>query len=121
MVIVIIHLTTECLLLMFKLYCSSWRTFATTHAVPPPGHLPGHKHKALSVQSDVTKRSVYRQYVKAWSDGGSHIHISWAKFTLWLELVTDIRAIKPGTKLCFECRQNFNVIFKSANLPEDEN
>ena len=46
MVIVIIHLTTECLLLMFKLYCSSWRTLhyicnITTRA------LPGHKHKAL--------------------------------------------------------------------------
>ena len=31
-----------------------------------------------------------------------------------------LRGIKPGTDLCFECEQNVNVIFKSANLPEEE-
>ena len=68
----------------------------------------------------MTKRSVYRQYVKVCADDGKP-HISWAKFHfLWLELVPDISAIKPGTDLCFECQQNVNVILKSANLPEDE-
>ena len=93
---------------------------ATTHAIPLPGCLPGHKNKALLLPSDMTKRSGYHQYVKACADDGKP-HISWGKFhSLLLELVPDISATKPGTDLCFECQQNVNVILKSANLPEDE-
>lgn len=93
---------------------------AATHAIPLPGRLPGHKNKALLLPSDMSKRSVYRLYVKACSDD-SKPHISWAKFhSLWSELVPDISTIKPATDLCFKCQQNTNMIVKSANLPEDE-
>ena len=84
------------------------------------GRLPGYKNKALLFVIRMTKRSVNRLHVKACADDGK-LRISWAKFhSLWLELVSDISAIKPGTDLCFECQQNINVILKSANLSEDE-
>lgn len=96
------------------------KALAATHAIPLPGRLPGHKDKALLLPSDMSKRSVYRQYVKACSDAGRP-HISWAKFhSLWLELVPDINTIRPATDLCFECQKYSNMIVKSANLSEDE-
>ena len=56
---------------------------ATTYATSLPGHLPGHKHKALPLQSHMTKRSVYHQYVKACSDDGSHISVGQSLLSGW--------------------------------------
>ena len=56
---------------------------ATTHAIPLPGCLPGYKNKALPLQSHMTKRSVYHQYVKACSGDGSHISVGQSLLSGW--------------------------------------
>ena len=56
---------------------------ATTHATLLPGHLPWRKYKALPLQSHMTKRSVYRRYVNACSDDGSHIYFGQSLLSGW--------------------------------------
>ena len=96
------------------------RNLAATHAIPLPGRLPGHKDKALLLPSDMSKRSVHRQYMEVCSVDGRR-HISWATFQLlWSKLVPEISTIKPATDLCLECQHNIASVIKSTNPPENE-
>ena len=66
------------------------RHLASTHAIPLPGRLPGHKDKALLLPSDMSKRLVHRQYMEACSVEGRQC-LSWATFqSLWSTLVPEI-------------------------------
>ena len=96
--------------------------FATVHALPLPGRLPGQysDEKALLLPSYMSKRYVYRQYCQA-CDEQKEMHVSRRKFeNLWSELLPGIAAMKPATDLCPICQSNIITIFRSANLPDSE-
>lgn len=93
--------------------------FATIHALPLPGRLPGQfsDDKALLLPTYMNKRHVYRMYCEA----SANDYVSRRKFeTLWNELVPHISCMKPATDLCEVCHLNIVKITRSANLPLSE-
>ena len=93
------------------------RNFASVHALPLPGRVPGNfDERYVLLPSDMSKRFVYRKYEEACS---LEKCVSRRKFeTIWSETVPFIVTAKPSTDLCFTCQQNSRLIMKSANLPE---
>ena len=95
--------------------------FATIHALPLPGRLPGQysDEKALLLPSHMSKRYVYRQYRLACNKKGE-VHVGRRKFEdLWSELLPGIAGMKPATDLCHICQLNIVNIMRSANLPDE--
>ena len=93
--------------------------FATVHALPLPGRLPGQfsDEKALLLPSDMLKRYVYRKYCAALPT--EEKPISRRKFeSLWCQLVPHISLMKPKTDLCETCHLNITRVLRSANLAE---
>lgn len=96
--------------------------FATIHALPLPGRLPGQfcDDKALLLPSHMSKRYVYRQCCHA-NDEMREIPVGRRKFEdLWSQLLPHIASMKPATDLCDTCQSNIVKIICSANLPESE-
>ena len=97
--------------------------FATVHALPLPGRLPGRysDEKALLLPSHMSKRYVHRQYCQACDEKGE-MHVGHRKFEdLWgFELLPGVAAMKPATDLCHLCQSNVVKIVRSANLPDSE-
>ena len=93
--------------------------FATIHALPLPGRLPGQfsDEKALLLPSHMSKRYVYRQY-KQVCEESRDIPVSRRKFEdLWNGLLPHISSMKPKTDLCPDCQDNVMKIVRSVNLP----
>ena len=96
--------------------------FATIHALPLPGRLPGQysDEKALLLPSNMSKRHVYRQYCHACKEARD-ISVGRRKFeNAWNELLPHIVCMKPASALCDTCQSNIVQIMRSANLPEAE-
>ena len=96
--------------------------FATVHALPLPGRLPGQfsDEKALLLPSHMSKRYVYRQYRQACNEK-REIPVGRRKFeNLWSELLPHIASMKPATDLCDTCQSNIVKIMRSANIPDSE-
>jgi len=96
--------------------------FATIHALPLPGRLPGQysDEKALLLPSHMSKRHVYRQYCHACAETGE-TPVRRRKFeNLWNELIPHIACMKPASDLCEKCHSNVVSIMRSANLPESD-
>ena len=89
---------------------------ADIHAVPSPGQLPKlHDYPVMKLPSDVSKATVYRDYVtasKALQDTGEEVRIiSYRQFhRLWPELVPSVTTVKPSSDLCFICQENVVTI-----------
>ena len=93
------------------------RNFATVHALPLPGRMPGiySKEKALLLPSEMSKRYVYRQYCEACTESP----VCRRKFEmLWCELLPHISAMKPATELCEVRHLNIVKITCTSNLPD---
>ena len=98
------------------------KRYADVHAVPLPGRLPKHQdYRVMKLPSDVTKASVYREFILAREAEASNTRIlSYRQFCrLWQELVPFVTTMMPSTDLCFTCQENVASIMRSANLPED--
>ena len=96
--------------------------FATVHALPLPGRMPGvfSDEKALLVPSSMSKWYVYRQYEQACREKGE-IPVGRRKFEmLWCELLPHISAMKPATDLCETCHFNIVKITRACNLPDPQ-
>ena len=96
--------------------------FATVHALPLPGRLPGQfsDEKALLLPSHMSKRYVYRQY-KQVCEESNDLPVSRRKFEdIWNGLLPHISSMKPKTDLCHVCQENVMKIVRSINLPESE-
>ena len=96
--------------------------FATVHALPLPGRLPGQfsDEKALLLPTHMSKRYVYRQYRQACNEK-REIPVGRRKFeNLWSELLPHIASMKPATDLCDTCQSNIVKIMRSANIPDSE-
>ena len=101
------------------------KRYADIYAVPLPGRLPKHHdYRVMKLPSDVSKATVYRDYVtasKALQDTGEVRIILYRQLRrLWQELVPFMTTMKPSGDLCFVCQENVTAIMRSTNLPEDE-
>lgn len=94
--------------------------FATIHALPLPGRLPGQfsDEKALLLPSHMSKRYVYRQY-KQVCEESRDIPASRRKFEdLWNGLLPHISSMKPKTDLPSKLKKNAKSQRKCSHCRE---
>ena len=94
--------------------------FASAHALPLPGHVPGHKDKVMILPSDLPKAAVYARYQQACAGAGIQA-VGRSKFyDTWQSLLPHISVSTPSSDLCFVCQQNNLAIQKSVCLSDDK-
>ena len=94
--------------------------FASAHALPLPGRVPGHKDKVMILPSDLPKAAVYARYQQACAGAGIQA-VGRSKFyDTWQSLLPHISVSTPSSDLCFVCQQNNLAIQKAVCLSDDE-
>ncbi|ELU10608.1 hypothetical protein CAPTEDRAFT_191102 [Capitella teleta] len=95
--------------------------YASTHALVLPGRVPGYKRNDVSLlPSSHTKVIVYGVYKKCMEESNDRA-ISLTSFKrIWRQLLPNIVTCKPMTDLCATCQQNNYLIYRSANLAEED-
>lgn len=103
------------------------KNFAEAHALPLPGQMPKfYDYSIMLLPSDVSKASVHWEHMKATKKREKTIQKPVRSFgyrefcRLWSEVVPYIRVMPPADDVCPTCQDNASLIFKSANLSEDE-
>ncbi|ELU18246.1 hypothetical protein CAPTEDRAFT_210717 [Capitella teleta] len=95
--------------------------YAVLHALVLPGRVPGYKRDEVNLlPSSHTKVLVYGAYTDS-LHGTDHRVISLTSFKrLWRQLCPNIVTCKPMTDLCATCQQNNYLIYRSANMDEEQ-
>ncbi|KAK6167396.1 hypothetical protein SNE40_021432 [Patella caerulea] len=95
--------------------------FAELHALVLPGRVPGFKRFDIKLlPSHYTKSKVFLSYQTAMKEAGERVVNIVGFRRLWNALVPFIVRTKPMTDLCWVCQQNNSLIYKSANMSDQE-
>ncbi|XP_038056280.1 uncharacterized protein LOC119728211 [Patiria miniata] len=95
--------------------------YAETHAVFLPGRIPGFKRDDLQLlPSSETKANVWRRYKLATEESGYRV-VAISTFWKVLNAVCPfIICHRPMTDVCWQCQKNNCLLYRSANLPDNE-
>ncbi|KAL5011076.1 hypothetical protein ScPMuIL_005159 [Solemya velum] len=86
-----------------------------------PGKVPGFKRDDVKLlPSSHTHVHVYTQYTLSFEGTGNRIVGQSSFRTLWKQLVPYIVTCRPMTDLCRTCQKNNTLIFRSANIQEED-
>jgi hypothetical protein len=95
--------------------------YADENAHVLPGRVPGFKRDDIKlIPSAHTKILVYNNYKEVTEKTQHRVMGSSSFFEFWQKLCPFTITAKPMTDLCWICQKNNNLIFRSANL-SDEN
>jgi len=95
--------------------------YASEHAMVLPGRVPGFKRDDIKLlPSSHTKTKVYDLYKLCMEQDGNRVTGFSSFKQYWLQLVPFIMTSKPMTDLCWTCQNNNTLIFRSANIDENE-
>ena len=95
--------------------------YSDDHALVLPGRIPGFRRESVKLlPSSETKIKVFKAYSSA-MDLLNHRAMSETMFRdTWNKLLPFILTARPMTDLCWTCQQNNNLIYRGANLSEEE-
>jgi len=95
--------------------------YASEHAMILPGRVPGFKRDDIKLlPSSHTKTKVYDMYKSCMEQLGKRVAGLSSFKQYWLQLVPFIVTSKPMTDLCWTCQNNNTLIYRSANIEDNE-
>ena len=96
--------------------------YAEENSILLPGRIPGYKSSDLNLlPSSKSKKEIWRMYEAATGAGGDFHAVAYRTFCrLWKTLLPDIVQMRPMSDLCWQCKQNSNLIMRSANLSDTQ-
>ncbi|KAI0211495.1 hypothetical protein LSAT2_003674 [Lamellibrachia satsuma] len=103
-------------------HCVAFITnYVEDHALALPGRIPGCRREAVKLlPSSETKVKVYGAYKSASEQAGNRVMSLPVFGKTWRKLIPGVITAKPMSDLCWTCQSNNHLIYRGANLPEDE-
>ena len=96
------------------------KNVAAARAMPMPGRLPNSRDMTgMKLPSDMTKVSLYREYVNISEEKGEDYLGLTAFKDIWTKYVPEIAIMKPATDLCLTCQQNTEMLQKYSTFSND--
>src|SRR6218665_1286319 len=95
--------------------------YAEDHALVLPGRVPGFKREDVKLMpSSETKIQLFEAYCAAMTQSGFRVMSQSVFRDTWLKLTPFILTARPTTDLCWTCQKNNILIYRGANIPEQE-
>ena len=89
--------------------------------MPLPGRLPGLRDtEGYYLATDETKMKIYTEYLQAAREDGRVPVKSSSFYSLWNQLVPEVKILTPQTDLCDVCHDHCRNIMHSGHLSENE-